>query len=189
MWRTSVLALAALLAGCRNDMHDQPRYEPLQPSRFFADGRSARHFPEGTVARGRLRAAGTYSTGLDAGGRAATQFPMAVTTGMVDRGQERYNIYCSPCHGFTGDGNGMIVQRGFAPPPSFHGERMRDVAPGHVFDVITNGFGAMYSYASRVPAEDRWAIAAYIKALQLTRTRDLAALPAEERTRMEGERR
>lgn len=157
-----------------DDMRNQPRYEPYEESAFFADGRSSRLPVEGTVARGQLREDELLHTGkID--GKLANVFPNSVTDTVMKRGQERFNIYCSPCHDMTGGGNGMVVQRGFKQPPSFHIDRLRNAPAGYFFDVATNGFGAMYPYADRVSVEDRWAIAAYIRALQLSQNSDTAA--------------
>lgn len=178
----SVLALSAL-AACRQQMAEQPRYDPLEPSVFWADGQSARPLVEGTVARGELR----DDEQLYAGGSTtaiAVEFPIPVTLATLRRGQERYNIYCSPCHDRTGSGNGMIVQRGFPRPASYHSEILRKQPVGHFFRVITQGFGAMPSYASQVPAADRWAIIAYIRALQLSQNATLNEVRAEERDRL-----
>ncbi|HMJ06148.1 MAG TPA: cytochrome c [Chthoniobacterales bacterium] len=167
----AVATLAALLvfslASCRRGMVDSQHVKPLAENTFFADGRGARVPPPHTVARGQLRADEQFYTGK-IGDQLAATFPMPVTHALLTRGQERFNIYCAVCHGPTGAGNGMIVQRGFPQPPSFHEERLRDAPPGHFVDVITTGYGVMYSYASRVAPEDRWAIAAYIRALQLS---------------------
>jgi mono/diheme cytochrome c family protein len=166
-----LLAVGALaLAGsaaCRQDMHNQPKYRPLRASAFFADGASARPQVEGTVARGLLHADEAFYTGM-LNGAPVREMPLPVDEALVARGQERYNIFCAPCHGATGDGNGMIVQRGYRRPPSMHEARLRDVEAGHYFDVMTNGFGAMPDYRMQVSPRDRWAIAAYIRALQLT---------------------
>ena len=171
----AVLLVAAF--GCRQDMFDQPKVRPLQASTFFADGRASRPLPEDTVARGQLRADELLYTGR-IGGAVADVFPFPVTKAVLDRGQERFEIFCSPCHGRTGYGDGMIVQRGFKAPPSFHSERLRQAPAGHFFDVMTNGFGVMYDYRSRVAPEDRWAIAAYIRALQLSQNATAADLDA-----------
>jgi len=161
--------MAALaLAGCRQDMHDQPRYEPLEASDFFADGRASRPIVEGTVARGQLREDSLLYTGK-VDGKDSEVFPFPVTEEVLQRGRERYDIFCSPCHGRTGEGDGMVVQRGYRRPTSFHMATLRGAAVGHFFDVMTNGWGAMPDYASQVPVNDRWAIAAYIRALQATR--------------------
>jgi mono/diheme cytochrome c family protein len=149
-------------------MHDQPRYKPLASTTFFDDGRSARPPIEDTVARGQLRVNDARYTGKE-NGKDIDFFPIAISRADLTRGQERFNIFCSPCHGRTGDGRGMIVSRGFKqPPPSYHDPRLVNAPVGHFFDVMTNGYGAMYSYASRVPVDDRWRIAAYIRALQLS---------------------
>jgi mono/diheme cytochrome c family protein len=221
------IAIAAgTTPGCRNEMYNQPKAEPLEMSTFFADSQASRPIIEGTVPRGGRAVgapdavvrdtsapaqagadtsvsgvqqqgtgapdAGAGANGVTAGGEAtpvrglptaaeirAMSMPMKPTRQVLDRGRERYNIYCSPCHGRTGDGNGMIVQRGFPQPPSFHLDRLRTAADGHFYDVITNGFGAMYSYANRVKPDDRWAIAAYIRALQLSRNADAPLAGAE----------
>jgi hypothetical protein len=153
--------------GCRQDMHDQPRYEPLEASAFFADGRSARAPVTGTVARGQLPPDTYFSTGkID--GEFGNALPFPVTHRLLERGQERYNIYCAPCHDRVGTGQGMIVRRGFRPPPSFHSARLREAPLAHYFDVISNGFGAMMDYAAQLKPHDRWAITAYIRALQLS---------------------
>ena len=177
---------SALLLGCRQDMHVQPKYVPEDPSSFFADGRSERPIVEGTVARGQLRTDELLYTGR-VNGVASDLFPFPITAADLSRGRERYNIYCSPCHDYTGSGNGMIVQRGFPSPPSFHIERLRQAPAGHFFDVITNGFGLMYSYASRVSPEDRWRIAAYIRALQLSRHGSTADVPASQSNALTGQ--
>jgi cytochrome c553 len=179
-----VLALGLLVAGCRQDMHDQPRFKPLAGSDFFGDGRSARPPVEGTVARGQLRDDAHLYTGLVNGEPAAT-FPVEITAELLARGRERYDIFCSPCHDRVGRGTGMVVQRGFRQPTSFHDDRLRTALPGYYFDVMTNGFGAMSSYASQVPVRDRWAIAAYIRALQLSQRGSLDDVPARQRGSLE----
>ena len=163
----ATLALAAATSACRQDMHDQPKYEPLEGSAFFADHRAARPIPPDTVARGQLNLDEHYFTGKVAG-RFADTFPMPVTRAVLERGHERYDIFCSPCHDRTGSGRGMIVQRGFPRAASYHEQRLRDAPPGYFFNAMTNGFGVMPSYATQVPVDDRWAIAAYIRALQLS---------------------
>jgi mono/diheme cytochrome c family protein len=149
-------------------MQVQPRYDTYAASDFFRNGTSARPLPVGTIARGELRSDTLLYTGM-VNGQPSTQFPFPITRQVLARGQERFNIYCSPCHSKVGDGNGMVVQRGFTHPPSYHIQRLRDAPVGHFFDVMSNGFGAMYSYASRVAPADRWAIAAYIRVLQAAR--------------------
>jgi mono/diheme cytochrome c family protein len=146
-------------------MQDQPRYEPLEHSALFADGRSSRPLVPGTIPRGHLEVDQAYFAGRE-DGSLVDKLPVELTPALLERGQERYNIYCSPCHARTGDGNGMIVQRGYRRPPSYHTDRLRGMPVGHFFDVITRGFGMMPSYARQVPVEDRWAIVAYIRALQ-----------------------
>jgi hypothetical protein len=177
----ALIAAATLAApGCRQDMHDQPKYIPLRASTFFADGRSAREPVAGTVARGQLRADPLLYTGkID--GVDATVFPFPVTEAVMARGRERYNIFCSPCHGRTGSGDGMIVRRGYRPPPSLHIDRLRDAPVGHFFDVMTAGFGAMPDYAAQIPPADRWTIVAFIRALQLSEHATLADVPADKR--------
>jgi mono/diheme cytochrome c family protein len=169
-----------VLTGCRQDMHDQPKYTPLRESSFFADGRSARTPVEGTVARGQLRDDPLLYTG-EVGGEDATIFPFPVDEAVMARGRERYDIFCSPCHARTGLGDGVVVLRGYRRPPTFHDDRLRAAPVGHFFDVITNGFGAMPDYASQIKVEDRWAIAAYIRALQLSGNATLADVPADRR--------
>jgi mono/diheme cytochrome c family protein len=175
-----VLGLAAAAAGCRQDMHDQPKYKAFRRSDFFGDERSARPLVEDTVARGQLRADAAYYTGKQ-GTTPVDVLPVAVTPALLRRGQERYGIYCTPCHGATGRGNGMVVQRGYRPPPSFHIDRLRNEKAGYFFDVITSGFGAMPDYAAQVPVRDRWAIVAYIRALQLSQHSTLTDVPAAHR--------
>jgi mono/diheme cytochrome c family protein len=171
-----VAALALLLAGCGRNMADQARLDPLQASPFFDDGSGQRPLIEGTVSRQRGAVDPAFFTGQDAAGL-LTELPIALTLELLQRGQERYDIYCSVCHGYTGDGDGMIVQRGFPQPTSFHEQRLLDAPVGYYFSAMTNGFGRMFSYASRIPAEDRWAIAAYLKALQLSQNAGLADVP------------
>jgi len=166
-------------------MHDQPKYKPLRGSTFFADGRSARPLVEGTVARGHLHLDDQLYTGK-VNGELATTFPFPITSAVMARGQQRYEVFCAPCHDKVGSGQGMIVMRGFRPPPSYHVERLRQAPVGHFFDVITNGFGAMYSYAERISPEDRWAIIAYIRALQRSQDATLDDVPAAERARLTG---
>ncbi|MGH7495773.1 MAG: c-type cytochrome [bacterium] len=178
-----VLAFCLLTTACRQDMHDQPRYEPLERSSFFSDQRASRPTVEGTVARGQLNLDEHLHTGK-INGELAAVFPFPIDKNVLLRGQERFNIFCSPCHGRVGDGQGMIVQRGFRQPQSFHIQRLRESPPGYYFDVITNGFGAMYSYAARVPVEDRWAIAAYIRALQLSQNATWKDVPTEQRRQL-----
>jgi mono/diheme cytochrome c family protein len=171
-------ALCSLLlaTGCRLDMHDQPKYTPYKASDFFTDQRSARPLVEGTIPQGHLDADELLYTGRS-GSEYAETFPFAVDQGVMQRGRERYGIFCSPCHGLSGAGDGMVVRRGYRQPPSFHNDRLRQAAPGHLFDVMTNGFGAMPDYATEVPVRDRWAIIAYIRALQLSQYAAVSELP------------
>jgi hypothetical protein len=174
-----------MFTGCRQDMHDQPRYEPLEASDFFADGLASRHPPEGTVARGELEESSYFNT-AKRDGELGTTLPFELTRALLERGQERYDIYCSPCHDRVGTGFGMIVRRGFRRPPSFHSPHLREAPLGHFFDVMSNGFGAMMDYAAQIPPRDRWAIAAYIRALQLSQHATLAELPESDRQQLQG---
>ena len=173
-----------LLAGCREDMQNQPYYRPLRENDFYADKRSARPLVEGTVARGYLRADTYFYTGK-IGSNDGDYMPFPVTADVMARGQQRYNIYCTPCHSEVGDGNGMIVQRGYKRPPSYHSERLRKAPIGYFFDVMTNGFGAMPDYAEQITPRDRWAIAAYIRALQLSQGATRADVPSGEQVASE----
>jgi mono/diheme cytochrome c family protein len=167
--------------GCRQDMHDAPSYSPLEASEFFDDGTSARQPVEGTVARGQLRDDEHLFTGRGGDGFATT-FPFAIGAADLERGHERFDVFCSPCHDRTGAGNGMVMQRGFRrKSPSLHDERLRTVPPGYIFDVITNGYGAMLDYSSQIPAEDRWRIVAYVRALQLSQNAAPDDVPADQR--------
>ena len=163
----AIAAAALLLAGCRQDMHDQPKFRTYGSTNFFPDGRSARPAIDGTVARGKLKTDVRLYKGREGDGFTA-QIPLPVTKAFLERGQARFNIYCTPCHGRLGDGEGMVVKRGFKHPPTFHQDRLRNQPVGYIYDVITNGYGSMISYASRIPPQDRWAIVAYIRALQLS---------------------
>lgn len=176
-------AVAMLLSGCRLDMHIQPKYLPYEPSEFFPDGRSERQPVPGTIARGQLRLDELLFTGKE-NGVVSNRFPFPITRADLERGRERFNVYCTPCHDYTGSGNGMIVQRGFPHPPSYHIPRLREAPVGHFFEVMTNGFGAMYSYAARVEPEDRWRIAAYIRVLQLSENATLQDVPEAERQKL-----
>lgn len=173
--------LALLLAGCGRNMVYQPRYDTYEESAFFDDGTSSRPLLEGTVPRQRGGTNNAFYTGMDENGF-LTELPIELTTDALLRGQERYNVYCSPCHNYDGYAHSMIVQKGFVQPSSFHEQRLREQPVGYFFNAMTNGFGRMYSYASRIPPEDRWAIAAYIRALQLSQHAPLEAVPEEERT-------
>lgn len=161
-------------------MHNQPKFKPLSAASLFGDGRSARPVVEDTVARGQLRLDAARFTGM-VNGNPVNEFPFKITRADVRRGQERFNIYCSPCHGRLGDGQGMIVKRGFRQPPSYHSEKLKQSPVGHYFDVITNGFGAMPSYAARVPVDDRWRVIAYVRALQYSQSATVADVPEDRR--------
>jgi cytochrome c553 len=179
-----IVVIAVVTSGCRRDMQDQPKYIPLRASTFYPDDRSARPLVEGTVARGHLHDDTLLETGK-IGNDDATVFPFAVDAGLLARGRERYDIYCSPCHGRTGAGDGMIVRRGFRRPPSYHDDRLRNAPVGHFIDVMTNGFGAMADYRQQVEPRDRWAIAAYIRALQLSEHATIGDVPETERGRLQ----
>jgi mono/diheme cytochrome c family protein len=183
LWSILLCVLTVSVAGCRQDMHNQPKYIPLRGSTFFSDQLSARPIVPGTVARGQLREDTLLYTGK-VNGADATVFPFPIDESRLRRGQERFNIYCSPCHARTGEGDGMIVRRGYRRPPSYHDDRLRSAPVGHFFDVITNGFGAMPDYAAQVAVEDRWAIAGYIRALQLSTRATIADVPPGQRERL-----
>jgi mono/diheme cytochrome c family protein len=168
--RLAIIGIAGSLlfsAACRNDMHNQPRYKPLAKTEFFSDGRASRPAIDDTVARGQLRVDQARYTGK-VNGKDIDFLPIRISHDDMVRGQERFNIYCSPCHGRLGNGRGMIVARGLRQPPTFLDQRLVEAPIGHFFDVMTNGYGAMYSYASRVAVDDRWRIASYIRALQMS---------------------
>lgn len=172
------------LVACQQRMADQPRYKPLAKSEFFGDDRSARPRVEGTVARGDLKADEHFYTGK-VNGKLVDTFPFPVTDKVLRRGQERFNIYCAPCHDRVGTGQGMIVKRGYRAPPSYHSERLRAAPVGYFFQVMTLGFGLMPDYAQQVPPGDRWAIIAYIRALQLSQNAKLAEVPEAARQTLE----
>ncbi len=185
MKRSSLLALASCAvlfsAACRQDMHDQPKAKPQSKSDFFVDGRTGRLPVEGTVARGDLREDDHLYRGK-VNGVFVTTFPFKIDAAIMQRGRERYNIYCAPCHAETGLGNGMVIQRGFkVPAANHHLERLRNAPVGYWYDVITNGFGVMFGYAAQVPVHDRWAIIAYVRALQLSRNATADDVPEAER--------
>jgi mono/diheme cytochrome c family protein len=173
------LCLLPLMASCRQDMHDAPRYDPLEASPVLPKGSSAQPIVAGTVPRGFLREDEAFYT-AKTGGQPVDTFPFALTRADLDRGEERFNIFCAPCHGRTGAGNGMVVQRGFRRAASLHVDRLRVMPVGYFYDVITSGFGVMPDYRAQIPPEDRWRIVAYVRALQLSRTATDADVPAEE---------
>jgi hypothetical protein len=179
------MLLGVLLgASACQDMYDQPRMKTYAKSELFEDGRSARPVVAGTIARGHLKEDELLYAGK-LGGKDADLFPFRITAEVMARGKERYEIYCTPCHDRTGSGRGMVVRRGFRPPPTFHQDRLRAAPAGHYFDVISNGFGSMFSYASRISPRDRWAIIAYVRALQLSQNARLDDVPGSERGRIE----
>jgi mono/diheme cytochrome c family protein len=179
-----IAAVSLLAAGCRQDMHDAPRYEVYEASSSFADGRASRNAPLGTVARGQLRDDEHLYTGK-VNGVPADAFPFPIGAAELGRGQDRYTIYCTPCHGQLGDGRGMVVQRGLRQAASYHQERLQRAPAGYFFDVITNGFGAMQGYAEQIPPRDRWMIAAYVRALQLSQSATIDDVPAADRPRLD----
>ncbi len=180
-WRAAIVPLVLLGAtACRQDMHDQPKYKGLRRSEFFDDRRVARPLPEGTIARGFLREDAKFFQGKD-GNEPVKEFPLPVNAALLKRGQQRFNIYCTPCHGYSGDGKGIIPGRGAKQPPSYHLDRLREAPPGYFYDIITNGFGAMYDYSSQIQdPRDRWAIVAYIRVLQRSHYSPSTDVPAEE---------
>lgn len=191
MFRSSAalcLVLAAfVMVGCNQKMGEQPSYRTYQGSDFFPDGSSARPVPADTVARGHLQDDALLFTGKDENGQDSTQFPFQITREVLDRGRDRFDIYCVPCHGPVGDGDGIVVQRGFNAPPSYHTDRLRQAPVGHFFDVISNGFGSMPSYATQLPVADRWAIVAYIRALQLSQNAPVDDLPPDQRAQLDAQ--
>jgi mono/diheme cytochrome c family protein len=182
-----LLPLAAALGatGCRDGMANQPQLKPFRQSKFYDDGASARPLVPGTVPRGFLRQDRALHAGQGPDGKFVSELPVPLSRDLLLRGRERFDIFCSPCHGRTGDGDGMVVQRGFKRPSSYHVDRLRAERPGYFFDVMTKGFGEMGSYASQVPVEDRWAIAAYVRALQLSRSAPAALLGPADLARLE----
>lgn len=174
------LALLGTGVGCHRDMRDQPRYEVYEASGFFPDGQSARPLVAGTVARGHLDEDEAFLTGRE-GGQLVSAIPVEIDRAVLLRGQERFNIFCAPCHAPTGDGEGMIVQRGFRKAASMHADRLRNAPAGHFFDVISNGFGAMPNYRVQISPRDRWAIVAYVRVLQMSQSANMDDVPADER--------
>ena len=184
---TAVLIITALLIvtlGCRRDMFRQPSSKPLARNDFFDDEMASRPLLTNTVARGHLQDNDPFHTGVN-GTNPITTFPFPLSLEILQRGREQFEIYCAACHGRTGAGNGMIVQRGFPAPPSYHIDRLRESPPGHVVDVINRGYGIMYSYGERIDATNRWAIAAYIRALQLSQSAVIAQLMDADRRKLE----
>ena len=184
--RGSLLAITAslfLASGCRQDMHDQPKYRPLRASAFFENTSSARPLVDGTIARGTLQTDAAFFTGKN-GALFASELPFPVTQAVLDRGQERFNIYCTPCHDATGSGNGLVVQRGYPKPQSYHTDRLRKIEAGYFFDVMTNGFGRMPDYRAQLTPRDRWNIVAYIRALQLSQHAAASDVPGGDPTKL-----
>jgi mono/diheme cytochrome c family protein len=182
----SVALSFLLFTACRQDMHDQPKYQPLESSSFFEDGRASRPIPAGTVARGQLRDDTRFYTGKD-GDKPVATFPFPITKEVLERGQQRFNIYCSPCHARTGTGLGMVAlryEKSQRKPPSYHTDRLRAEPVGYFYDVITNGFGAMQDYAAQIQPRDRWAIVAYIRVLQRSQMATLTDVPPEKRAEL-----
>lgn len=175
-------AVLALLCGCRQDMHDAPRYDALEAGAFFADGRAERPQVPGTVARAQLPSALSFGR---RGGRWVEELPLPLTRELLERGHERYDIFCAICHDRAGYGQGMAVRRGVRPPPSFHTDRLRAQPVGYYFDVMTHGFGAMFDYADRIPEDDRWAIAAWVRVLQLSQDATRTDVPPAQRAALE----
>lgn len=173
------MLILCTFTACRRDMFNQPKSNPLRESDFFPDGSASLPIPPHTVARSDLQNDEAFNTGM-IGTNLVTTFPFAVTREIIERGQQRFQINCVPCHGETGAGNGIVIARGFPAPPSYHIERLRAAPVGHFFDVMTRGYGVMLSQAERVTPEDRWAIAAYIRALQLSQNAKLADVPTNE---------
>jgi mono/diheme cytochrome c family protein len=183
--RLLALSLVVLaVQACRQDMHNQPKYRPLRGSELFDDKRSARPLVEGTVARGSLREDALYYTGKTADGRFISEIPVEVTPQLLERGRTEFNVFCSPCHGRTGRGDGM-VQRGYKKPSSYHVDRLRQMPIGYFYDVMTIGFGAMPDYAGQIVPADRWAIAAYVRTLQLSQYAPAADVPADKHDELE----
>jgi mono/diheme cytochrome c family protein len=184
--RIVAVAMAAIslvgAAGCRQDMHNQPKYRGLRGTPFFTDGGSARPLVEGTVARGTLQDDAAFYTGK-VGTATVKELPFPVDEAVLNRGQERFNIFCTPCHDATGSGKGLVIQRGFKAPPSFHDERLRNADAGYFFDVMTNGFGAMSDYRMQLTARDRWSVVAYIRALQLSQRAPASDVPGGDPTK------
>lgn len=180
------LLIALFVAGCRQGMYDQPRGKPYARNQFFDDRAMMRPLPPGVVVAGETRP-DSFAKG-SRGDLLLVESPVPLTRALLERGRERYEIYCLVCHGATGTGNGLIVQRGFPPPPSFHTERLRRAPTGHFVDVIAHGYGVMYPYAARVEPKDRWAIASYIRALQLSRNQPLTSVPAAVKAKLEAGR-
>ncbi len=182
-----VLLTAGFFSGCTNDMKDQPRFKPYHETGFFPDGRSERPLIDGVVARGHLDEDTEFYQGKTAEGKLVQKSPVPVTEELLKRGQERFNIYCIVCHGAAGTGDGMVIRRGFKPvPPTFHSDKLRNIEDGHIYDVISHGFGVMQDYAFQIQPADRWAIVAYVRALQLSQNAPAAELSAADKQQLAG---
>ena len=182
-----LIGASLITVGCSQQMALQPYNRAYTPSDVFADGSSARPIPADTVARGHVQDDTLLMTGKDASGQDSTEFPYPITADVLQRGRQRFEIYCAPCHGYTGDGDGLVVQRGFNPPPSYNTDRLRQAPVGHFFDVVTSGFGAMPSYAAQIPVQDRWAIVAYIRALQRSQYASTNDVPPDQLATLEAQ--
>jgi mono/diheme cytochrome c family protein len=187
VWLALAVGGLMALSACQPAMTDQPRYEPLEANSFFNNGMASRPLVPDTVARGQLNADPAFNTGKTANGDLVQDIPVEIDAQLLERGKQRFEIYCAPCHGLVGDGNGIVVQRGFPSPPSYHIDRLRNAPAGHFFDVITNGFGRMYDYSDRVAPADRWAIVAYIRALQLSQDAPIDSAPADVQQQLKSE--
>jgi mono/diheme cytochrome c family protein len=185
LYAVVLLGLSFLLSACGMNMHRQPRAEYQEASPYFANGSTSQQLLEGVVSRNRGAFDASFYSGQDATGNLLADIPFEVTQEVLERGQGRYNIYCAPCHNYTGDGQGVIVQKGMPQPASFHEERLRDQNIGYFYFVATNGFGRMFSYSSRITPEDRWAIAAYVRTLQLSQFATLEDVPSELRDELQ----
>jgi mono/diheme cytochrome c family protein len=179
----AVLIALSFCTACRQDMQDQPKYKPLGQNRFFPDGRNSRPIPANTIAVDELNDNDAYHVGM-ANGTFIDTIPVTVDAKLLNRGHDRFDIFCSPCHGRLGDGNGMVAQRGVRAPANFHTDRLRSVPPGYIFRVITSGYGGMGDYADQVPVDDRWAIVAYIRALQYSRNASVNDVPSDARSQI-----
>jgi hypothetical protein len=179
-----MMTMAASLVACRQDMHDQPKFKGYRKTSFFSDKRSVRPVIEDTVARGQLRSDDRFYTGKE-DGKPLVDLPVPVTKALLSRGRERYDIFCAPCHDLTGAGLGTVVRRGLRRPNSFHVDRLRESPAGYFYDVMSNGFGSMSDYSAQIEPGDRWAIVAYIRALQLSQRAALSDVPESERARLD----
>lgn len=184
-----LIALSLCAAGCRQDMHDQPKYKPYSVSAFFPDGRSARPIPPGTVAIDELQNTDPFYTGYNGNDPAkyVDTIPAQITAELLQRGHERFDVFCSPCHDRLGTGHGMVERRGFKIPADLDSDRVRNAPPGYIFEVISNGYGAMPDHRDQIPTADRWAIVAYIRALELSRHSTVADVPAQNRAQLEAQ--